>query len=186
MFPWVLGTNSGDSQYLYPAGHFLRKPGTLELSRTYVIQEFLNHINFGCTCLPERPVLLGEGHNCPCESLLVKGEEGLPITAQLPETWSASIALKLTAKGFLEDVKIWPTQTVTCYLLVSGPHLSMGLGAGRVLRRERPLVCSISLGHTLLLRIPPTPWTSGTSAGSVCTELRLLTHILAALDCDLG
>ena len=57
-------------------------------------------------CLPEHLVLLGGGSiHCPRESLLVKGEEVLPIIAQVPEASSAPITQKLTAQSCLESVK---------------------------------------------------------------------------------
>lgn len=81
---------------------------SLELSRTYVLQESLKFISSGCMCLPEHLGLLGGGHShCPCESLLVKDEGVLPIVAQAPEASSALVSLKLTAQGFLEGVKAW-------------------------------------------------------------------------------
>lgn len=82
---------------------------SLELSRTGALQEHLNLISSGCTCLPECFSLLGEGpSHCPCESLRVKGEEVLPIVAQAPEASNAPVSLKLTAHGCLEGEKAWP------------------------------------------------------------------------------
>lgn len=82
---------------------------SLELSRAYVLQESFNFISSGRMFLPEGLGLLSEGHShCPRESLLVKGEEVLSIVAKAPEASSAPIFPKLTAQGFLEDVKAWP------------------------------------------------------------------------------
>lgn len=102
-------------------------------------------------CLPEHLVLLGGGSiHCPRESLLVKGEEVLPIIAQFPEASSASISLKLTAEGCLEDVKICPTQAMTCYLFVSGLNLSVGLRARRVdpvIHQSMGILCFLGKDH---------------------------------------